>query len=360
MFSGSTLSKNILGAHSRVMETFRQITVAGMQTDWLTIEPTNQKPTEIVLFLPGNPSLMNFYKQFCRELFTQLGGTKAVWSITMGEQAATSHGLRESVKPNPTPSLKKQVHHKAQFITDYIPDDVKVSIIGYSISCYLLLDLLKERVVSIGSITSGVVKMEKGKVVDSIYLIFPTIERMKDTPLGRIFLPALAYFTWFILLLAYIVLIFPHFIKFPLIKLILTSGEGKPPQDQFVNGAIQMIHPVMLKRVLNTLQEELEKVEELDLLTIEKNSQKMVFYYGSYDGLCPKNFLFELKDKVPKVRAYLCKDSLHHVYVTHTSVQMAKIMRNMMGDHENGMIPHEYRSNVMGVRKNGMPLSEQG
>lgn len=91
----------------------------------------------------------------------------------------------------------------------------------------------------------------------------------------------------------------------------------------------------MLKRVLNTLQEELEKVEELDISTIKKYRQKMVFYYGSYDGLCPKNFLFELKDKLPEVQAYLCKDELHHVYVTHTSVQMAQIMKKMMGDHEN-------------------------
>ena len=36
---------------------------------------------------------MNFYKQFCRELFSQLGGDKAVWSITMGDQAATGHSL---------------------------------------------------------------------------------------------------------------------------------------------------------------------------------------------------------------------------------------------------------------------------
>uniref|UniRef100_A0A6A7GC25 Lipid droplet-associated hydrolase n=1 Tax=Hirondellea gigas TaxID=1518452 RepID=A0A6A7GC25_9CRUS len=321
------------------METYRQIVVAGMQTDWLSIEPVDEKPTEIVLFLPGNPSLMNFYKQFCRELYSELGGRKAVWSITMGEQAATRHAFWETMKPRPTPSLEKQLQHKAEFISEYIPSNAKVSIIGYSISCYLLLDMLRQENFAIGTTDSGTKTNDDITVVDSVYLIFPTIERMKETPLGRIFLPALSYFTWFILMFAYIVCVVPPFIKFPVIRRILTSGDGKPPQDQFVQGAIEMIHPVMLKRVLNTLKEELEKVVELDLHIIEKNRQKIVFYYGSYDGLCPKKFLFELQDKVPELRAYLCQDSLHHVYVTHTSVQMAKIMGTMMGKQENGMMP---------------------
>lgn len=228
--------------------------------------------------------------------------------------------------------MAQQLHHKAQFILDYVPDDVKVSIIGYSISCYLLLDLLKTENLKIRTVADTV--DTKSKNIDTLYLIFPTIERMKHTPLGKFILPALVYFTWFILLLAGFLSMFPTVIKFPVIKRILTSSEGKPPQDQFITGAIQMIHPAMLKRVLNTLQEELEKVNELDLRTIEKNREKVVFYYGSYDPLCPKYFLYELKDKLPEVQAYLCQDELHHVYVTHTSAQMARIMKKIMGEQE--------------------------
>ncbi|KAF2367426.1 Lipid droplet-associated hydrolase [Trinorchestia longiramus] len=312
------------------MEKFRQISVDGLHTDWLTIEPVDRQPEEIVLFLPGNPSLMNFYKQFCRELFRELGGTKAVWSITMGDQAATGHSFKETVSLAPTPSLEKQLKHKAKFIDQYIPDGIKVSIIAYSISCYLLLALVKKKDVSIGNLEDSA----GAKLIDSLYFIFPVIERMRDTPLGRIILPALWYFTWLILAAAFIALLFPNKIKFPIIKRILTSSTGTPPQDQFVTGVIEMIHPVMLKRVLNTLQEEIENVKELDIATIEHNRQKMVFYYGSYDGFCPKKYLFELRERVPDVNAYLCKDSLHHVYVTHTSGQMAHIMGNIMEGSE--------------------------
>ncbi|XP_018026988.1 lipid droplet-associated hydrolase isoform X2 [Hyalella azteca] len=269
-----------------------------------------------------------FSYQFCRELFKELGGSKAVWSITMGDQAATGHSFRETVAPPPTPSLDKQLRHKAKFIDEYIPKGVKVSIIAYSISCYLLLALIKKKGVAIGTLGDDA----GAKLVDSLYFIFPVIERMRDSPLGKIFLPALCYFTWLILAIAFIILMFPNKIKFPIIKKILTSNTGSPPQDQFVTGAIELIHPVMLKRVLNTLKEEIEQVKELDISTIEDNRHKMVFYYGSYDGFCPRKYLYELRERVPDVNAYLCRDSLHHVYVAHSSEQMAHIMGGIMGN----------------------------
>lgn len=167
-------------------------------------------------------------------------------------------------------------------------------------------------------------------LIDSTYFIFPVIERMEDTPLGKYVLPALRYFSWLILLIAFIILLFPYIIKFPVTKWILTSKKGIPPQNQFVDGALEMIHPVMLKRVMNTLQEEVEIVKELDTSTIKKNSKHMVFYYGTFDGFCPQKFLFELRERVPEVRAFLCQERLPHVYVTHDSERMARIMKNVM------------------------------
>ena len=225
-----------------------------------------------------------------------------------------------------TPTLEQQAHHKILFMRIFLPPGVRVSVIGYSISCHLLVNLLRNKTLLIKKEESDVNNVQEEAVtVDYIYFVFPVIERMWDTIFCKISWFLLQYFSWLIFLLFYVMLIFPSFIKFPVIKFILAC-----PQDQFVQGAVELIQPAMLRRVLDTLREEIESVKTLDIDTIRENKEKMLFYYGFKDVFTPQKYLKEMREALPGVKAFLGRSDLLHVYVTHCSSQMAQICYNMI------------------------------
>lgn len=57
------------------------------------------------------------------------------------------------------------------FIKQYVPKDAKLHLVGHSIGSWCILQLLKDQ--------------EIAKQVVRCYLLFPTIERMAETPNGK-------------------------------------------------------------------------------------------------------------------------------------------------------------------------------
>lgn len=73
-------------------------------------------------------------------------------------------------------TLEGQVQHKFEFIDKYIPEGVNLHLIGHSIGAKICVEL---------------VKRYKAKHNAAAYLLFPTLERMADTPQGRKMWPLL-------------------------------------------------------------------------------------------------------------------------------------------------------------------------
>lgn len=67
-------------------------------------------------------------------------------------------------------TLQGQVNHKFAFVDTYVPAGVKVHFIGHSIGAKICIELVKQY---------------KEKHDASAYLLFPTLERMAQTPSGR-------------------------------------------------------------------------------------------------------------------------------------------------------------------------------
>lgn len=68
------------------------------------------------------------------------------------------------------------MNHKIEFIEKFVPDDVKLHLIGHSIGSKICLELVKQF---------------KTKHNAAAYLLFPTLERMAETPSGRKLWPIL-------------------------------------------------------------------------------------------------------------------------------------------------------------------------
>ena len=92
--------------------------------------------------------------------------------------------------PKAVYSLKGQIEHKISFISEHVPSNVTVILIGHSIGCYIIMHMLP--------------RLTQRKIAHC-YLLFPTVERMAESPNGRFFSPALKYFRWALLLAVSIV-----------------------------------------------------------------------------------------------------------------------------------------------------------
>ena len=84
--------------------------------------------------------------------------------------------------------LYGQINHKMAFLEEFLPASCKITFIGHSIGCKIILELMKRL---------SLIHNQNGKSLQTInhtlsvhksYLLFPTIERMKQTQAGR--------FTW--------------------------------------------------------------------------------------------------------------------------------------------------------------------
>jgi len=90
-------------------------------------------------------------------------------------------------------TLPGQIYHKLAFIRDHIPPPprthphLQLILIGHSIGCYMILSLLRSRV-----------------RVHRAALLFPTVERMAESPSGRVITPLLKYGArWLLPLVSY-------------------------------------------------------------------------------------------------------------------------------------------------------------
>lgn len=81
-------------------------------------------------------------------------------------------------------TLEGQVIHKECFINQYVPKDVKLYLIGHSIGAKICTELLARF-----SASSAATETQRRQA--SAYLLFPTLERMADTPNGRRLWPIL-------------------------------------------------------------------------------------------------------------------------------------------------------------------------
>lgn len=79
-------------------------------------------------------------------------------------------------------TLKGQVEHKLRFIEKYVPDSCDLYLVGHSIGSKIISELLKD-----GAMTKRV------SVKRSVFL-FPTIQKMRETPNGRKIIFTTSYF----------------------------------------------------------------------------------------------------------------------------------------------------------------------
>ncbi|KAG7168897.1 lipid droplet-associated hydrolase-like [Homarus americanus] len=290
-----------------------EVLVRGRPTEVLTLgQSINENPENIILIIPGNPGLASYYIRFMETIHASLKSTHALWTVSHAGHCHTSH-MTYCPDTIHVYNLEDQIAHKIAFIQDHIPKGAKVTLVGHSIGCQIILRILKY------------FESNSEVAVVKNYLLFPTVERMKITPNGRRMWPMLCYFRWLVVLLTACLWLLPVRVKERLLKLYF---RGRKVADCSFQATIQLFHPKVMQNVLWMAYNELMQVCDVDTVTIDKHKDNIVLYYGATDGWCPQIYRDDLKAKIEGVSAILCEDGYQHAFVLEYSEPVGRKIVN--------------------------------
>ncbi|XP_012269589.2 lipid droplet-associated hydrolase [Athalia rosae] len=275
---------------------------------------------DVVVVIPGNPGLPSFYNGFIKALHSKLPMETPVWVVGhSGHVEPSKNSLRTLPKYEHNRhlyNLEGQLKHKTDFIKKYVPKDAQIHLVAHSIGSWMVLNLLKDE-----SIRNRIAKC---------YLLFPTVERMAESPNGKFFTRFVTPLISVLVFLSWIFTLLPLIIQILLIE-IFGFFNGIPRKCR--TSVLQLIRPAVLRRVFSLAKEEMAVVTELDHEVISQNYDKLWLYYGSRDGWTPVKYYEEIKARHPKLNAVLCKESYLHSFVLESEKEMGHIVANVINEN---------------------------
>jgi len=225
-------------------------------------------------------------------------------------------------------SLDGQIQHKLAYISDYIPVGKSLILIGHSIGCCMILQMLSS------STSNSLVKFCSHNV-QKCYLLFPTIERMALSPNGQFLTPLLKYFRWTVLLATFPLLFLPHRIIQFLVERYFRLCQI--PQCA-IEATIKLLSTTACGNCLYLANIEMHSVCELDVETIQKNVERLCFYYGTNDAWCPVEYYHVMKRLFPSCEIHLCSHDIPHAFVLKKSKHMAVIVSDWLLESSNWLL----------------------
>lgn len=212
-------------------------------------------------------------------------------------------------------SLEGQLQHKVDFIERFIPADVRVHMIGHSVGAWTIMQLLK-----MPSIEPR---------IHHCYMLFPTIERMKDSAAGKVWTEKYGTFRWNVLFRVFhFIAILPLSIRTAVVGYYIRKWNLP---ESYLEDALKTLRISSLERMMEMGWDQISNVYDLDLETIEKNKKRMTFYYGTRDHWVPVQYYRDLKDRIPDVDADLDEMNMAHAFNIRQGADMAKIMGEWIG-----------------------------
>ncbi|KAH8371052.1 hypothetical protein KR093_006002 [Drosophila rubida] len=285
------------------------------------IEESLNDTKELVICITGNPGLPGFYTEFGGALQKELGAgghNLPVWVIGhAGHDDPPAASIREVPQLSGNQelfNLDGQITHKVEFIKKYVPSHVKIHLIGHSIGAWMILQLLKDE--------------EVRQRIKKCYMLFPTVERMMESPNGWVFtkiaMPLNSVFGYIFFTVFNALSIWLRLILIQIYFLIFSIPK------QFAGTALKYATPSVAEKVVFLADDEMSRVRGLQREIVEENLELFKFYYGTTDGWVPVSYYDQLKKDFPKVDAQLDSKRIAHAFVLRHSKPMAGIVSNMI------------------------------
>lgn len=297
------------------------ITLDGVRTVLSKILPQRKIHKYVIVVIPGNPGLIEFYDDFITSLFEALQGQLPVFGVSHAGHspidcypasprtncsAKQSYAAESSRFPL---SLKEQTLQKKIFLEDHIAPHSKIILIGHSIGAYVILNLLKD--------------CQRLTDISKAILLFPTVERMAVSPNGRFVTPSL-YFRWTGIWAAAAFSLLPQSVKKWCVQWWFSDRKQLMPTA--VDTVIKFLTYQPMDCSSSMAQEEMTDVVHRDDKVIETNLEKLIFYYGTTDKWVPVSYYEDVKERFPKGEIYLCDRKFDHAFVLESSEEVAEMV----------------------------------
>jgi len=305
--------------------------IDGIDTNAIVFKKKNRKNPRrfLVLIMPGNPGVCEFYYEFARLLFEH--------SSQRDDIVVVSHAghCGRDIENNATFSLQDQIKHKLvvldqlsdsesnlcrEFDIEPASDDSPFILLGHSIGAYINMKLY----------------LAKPQLpIKTIVNLFPTFRNLYD---GLVPAVRLAVQPGMRQIFACILHYAPTWMSRMLLKLSNElSDEAKyATADKlsydFVNNILFMAYCETLEvtQVENDLNQLFSNANQ-------KNSSsfpQLIFLYGKTDNYTPLSFVDDLKKEHPHLKKYihLADDGVKHAFVLQNSKQVADQLQSIVPD----------------------------
>ena len=295
-------------AYSLLQEGMQVVNVHGIPTHVYCRRARSEK-SPFIMVVTGSPGMAHFYIPFVDRIFELHGGRSQVCVIG---QAGHSPGVAKEKTGNNGRdwySLEDQVEHKLAFLERYARDRDSLYLIGHSIGCYMLLQMRD--------------KLAEDRV-KRVILLFPTIERMAETPNGIRQAPLFSTLRPLFIAICWLLSLLPLSLKTFLLNHSSRLSSSPPDQRPHFIQAILNLTTASWYNILCMAHQEMTEVSVLPVDTIRAHLHKLVFYYGVGDQwntpeLCPR-----IQQLFPQGDITLCRHGYKHDFVLESANEMAE------------------------------------
>ncbi|XP_053141167.1 lipid droplet-associated hydrolase isoform X1 [Hemicordylus capensis] len=208
--------------------------------------------------------------------------------------------------------LHGQTQHKLNFLRQNVPKDTKLVIIGHSIGCYIALEMMKQAL--------------EQEVLRCV-MLFPTIERMAQSPLGKICTPLFCQLRYVLYMPIYLATLLPDRVKHFLVRLL---NRQKNTEESSLITTVGLLNVGCIANAMYMASQEMREVVERDSTTIRQHLKKLTFYYGTGDMWCPMQYYEEMKMEFPDGDIRLCEKGISHAFVLESSKEMAVMVADWL------------------------------
>lgn len=229
---------------------------------------TTSIPSRVLVFIPGNPGLAHFYTPFLSELHVKCDGDLAI--VAKAQIGHTPGYEAPSRDFDASCSLEAQIESALELV-DAVGStypEAQVVLAGHSVGAYICLQVLK----------AG---MHRTRVA-GVFLLFPTISHILDTPNG-------SKFSW--LFKAPIPRLISGLTYFA--RLIPESVLGLLfrdwPHTQVAVLGRMIRSPRCAFAALNMADDEMKTIRDVDDALLEQYRDKMWLFFARHDDWVGKN-----------------------------------------------------------------------
>ncbi|KAG2154661.1 hypothetical protein DEU56DRAFT_769645 [Suillus clintonianus] len=238
--------------------------IPSVHVHWWPCKRASVSPSTILLFIPGNPGIIDFYHPFLTAIHNQdRSGTLAILSHShIGHDPATED-LAPARRTSFNHALTFQIRNSLRIfdaLTTSFGVNTRIVIAGHSVGSWVALQVLKLR----------------SAAVSGVFFLFPTITNIAYTPNGRLLsrlfrppFPRITSQVARVLRLVPLIILRQIFPQYPISQLKVLRSFLLSPSSIFA--AMTMAHDEMLN------------IKELDAATLDKYRHQLWFYFADHD-----------------------------------------------------------------------------